>query len=190
MWKSIRSSIPQPLNPPDGFTMTAIDTATEVATESSADTQDPVDSESDAEEQTDTQYLDEDSDDWFAGFDCDDHNPDVNPDQTEIYDPPNQVDDDCDGSTDEAPEDTDPVVANSYIWIANSQQGTVSKIDTRELLELGRYWVRPDKAGSPSRTSVNLDGDVAVAARTGGISKFYADLADCKESNGQADIQT
>jgi len=81
-------------------------------------------------------------------------------------------------------------IVASYIWIANSEEGSVSKIDTRELMELGRYWVRPDHEGSPSRTSVNLDGDVAVAARTGGITKFYADTKKCQDTNGQPDIQT
>lgn len=78
----------------------------------------------------------------------------------------------------------------SYIWIANSDQGTISKIDTQTLIEHGRYRVRPDSAGSPSRTSVNLQGDVAVANRTGGITKVLADATDCVESNGQPGIQT
>ncbi len=51
--------------------------------------------------QTDTtkDCVDEDSDGWCAEFDCDDNNENANPDQEEI--PGNQVDDDCDGSTDE-----------------------------------------------------------------------------------------
>ncbi|WAS97015.1 Vgb family protein [Nannocystis punicea] len=78
----------------------------------------------------------------------------------------------------------------SYIWIANSAQGTISKIDTQTLQEMGRYIVRPDSAGSPSRTSVNLSGDVAVANRLGGLTKVYADPEDCQESNGMPGIQT
>ncbi len=78
----------------------------------------------------------------------------------------------------------------SYIWVANSGEGTISKIDTQTLVEQGRYRVRPDSAGSPSRTSVNLSGDVAVANRLGGVTKVYADIADCVESNGQPGIQT
>ena len=78
----------------------------------------------------------------------------------------------------------------SFIWIANSTQGTISKIDTVELRERGRYIVRPDSAGNPSRTSVNLDGDVAVANRNGGITKVYA-LADrCADSNDIPGVQT
>jgi len=78
----------------------------------------------------------------------------------------------------------------SYIWIANSSQGTISKIDTQTLQEKGRYIVRPDSAGSPSRTSVNLSGDVVVANREGGMAKVYARVIDCVESNGMPGIQT
>jgi hypothetical protein len=78
----------------------------------------------------------------------------------------------------------------SYIWVANSAQGTVSKIDTQTLVELGRYRVRPDSAGSPSRTSVNLVGDVAVGNRLGGIAKLYAREDRCVEINGMPGIQT
>lgn len=78
----------------------------------------------------------------------------------------------------------------SYIWIANSTQGTVSKINTETLVEEGRYIVRDDSAGSPSRTSVNLNGDVAIANRSGGVTKVYARPADCVESNGTPGIQT
>lgn len=78
----------------------------------------------------------------------------------------------------------------SYIWIANSDQGTISKINTQTMKEEGRYIVRPDQAGSPSRTSVNLTGDVAVANRSGGVAKVYAREESCVESNGMPGIQT
>jgi hypothetical protein len=78
----------------------------------------------------------------------------------------------------------------SYIWIANSSQGTVSKIDTQSMIEEGRYIVRADSAGSPSRTSVSLSGDVAVANRLGGVTKIYGNTADCLESNGVPGTQT
>jgi len=78
----------------------------------------------------------------------------------------------------------------SYIWIANSSEGTISKINTQTLVEEGRYIVRPDQAGSPSRTSVNLSGDVAVANRNGGLTKVYARPERCIESNGMPGIQT
>ncbi|MBZ5712601.1 hypothetical protein [Nannocystis pusilla] len=78
----------------------------------------------------------------------------------------------------------------SFIWIANSTEGTVSKIDTLDLAERGRYVVRPDGAGNPSRTSVNLSGDVAVANRNGGITKIHALPERCADSNGTPGIQT
>lgn len=78
----------------------------------------------------------------------------------------------------------------SYIWIANSSEGTISKLNTQTVVEEGRYRVRPDSAGSPSRTSVSLSGDVAVANRLGGVTKIYANPADCVESNGMPGIQT
>ncbi|KIG16889.1 Alkaline phosphatase [Enhygromyxa salina] len=78
----------------------------------------------------------------------------------------------------------------SYLWAANSSQGTITKIDTKTVTEVGRYQVRPDGAGSPSRTSVSLSGDVAVASRSGGVTKIYANEESCQESNGMPGIQT
>ncbi|WP_181197761.1 hypothetical protein [Enhygromyxa salina] len=78
----------------------------------------------------------------------------------------------------------------SYLWAANSTQGTISKINTKTVTEEGRYIVRPDGAGSPSRTSVSLAGNVAVASRSGGVTKIYANPEDCQESNGMPGIQT
>ena len=70
----------------------------------------------------------------------------------------------------------------SYLWVANSAQGTISKINTETLAEEGRYLARPDGAGSPSRTSVNLNGDVAVANRNGGITVVNGLLENCADS--------
>jgi hypothetical protein len=78
----------------------------------------------------------------------------------------------------------------SYIWVCNSGEGTISKINTTTLVEEGRYQTRPDTLGSPSRTSVNLSGDVAVANRLGGVTKLYALGDHCVDSNGMAGIQT
>lgn len=78
----------------------------------------------------------------------------------------------------------------AYIWVANSPAGTVSKINTDTMVEEGRYITRPDGSGDPSRTSVNLAGDVAVANRFGGLVKFWAETSDCVESNGMPGIQT
>ena len=77
----------------------------------------------------------------------------------------------------------------SYIWIANSSQNTISKINTVSMDEEGRYQAKPS-GGDPSRTSVSLSGNVAVANRNGGVAKFYANAADCVDSNGTPGIQT
>jgi hypothetical protein len=61
----------------------------------------------------------------------------------------------------------------SFIWIANSPENTISKINTVTLVEEGRYETR-DTFGNPSRTSVALSGHMAVANRSGGITKYFA----------------
>ena len=77
----------------------------------------------------------------------------------------------------------------SFIWISNSPEGTVSKIDTETLIEVARYRTGP-QGSDPSRTSVNLKGDVAVTNRDGSITKIGAIDDQCKEKNGQPGIQT
>jgi hypothetical protein len=83
----------------------------------------------------------------------------------------------------------DPDETHSYIWIANSGQSSMSKINTQTLVEEARYMTR-DTAGNPSRTSVALSGNVAVANRSGGVAKFYANVEDCPDTNGVPGIQT
>lgn len=88
------------------------------------------------------------------------------------------------------------VVDFSYIWIANTTQGTVSKIDTQSATEVGRYLVDDYDGASisscqgPSRTSVNLDGDVAVLDRGGGLTKIIADETLCPDVDGSGSIDT
>lgn len=77
----------------------------------------------------------------------------------------------------------------SYIWIANSPEGTISKINTETLEEEGRYATH-ESFGDPSRTSVNLNGNVAVANRNGGLAKFWANPDHCADQNGTPGIQT
>ena len=43
---------------------------------------------------------------------------------------------------------------------------------------------------TPSRTSVIPSGDLAVASRSSGLTKFYATIEKCQESNGMPGIQT
>ncbi len=76
----------------------------------------------------------------------------------------------------------------SYIWIANDTQGTVSKINTMTAIEEARYAV---EGGRPSRTSVNLNGDVAVSSRgPGAVTKVAAQLEDCVDLNQNGEIET
>jgi streptogramin lyase len=79
----------------------------------------------------------------------------------------------------------------SYVWISNSSQNSVTKLNTRTMVEEGRYWTRPDQGGSPSRTSVSVDGRaVAIANREVGITKIWADLDDCEDKNNNGVIDT
>ena len=80
----------------------------------------------------------------------------------------------------------------SYIWMANSAQGTMTKLNTDTMIEEGRYYMRPDHGGDPSRTTVSLSGNVAISARSngGGVTKFWANLDDCEEQNGMPGLQT
>ena len=84
----------------------------------------------------------------------------------------------------------------SYIWIANSPEGTVSKIDTRTGQEVARYATGPAEQAEPSRTSVNLYGDVAVSNRGsqlggfGGVTKIAAREEDCDDRNNNGTIET
>jgi hypothetical protein len=80
----------------------------------------------------------------------------------------------------------------SYIWIANSTQGTVTKLNTETMQEEGRFLTRSDANGSPSRTSVALSGRaVGVANRNGGVAKVFSQHEDCDEmKNGVPGLQT
>jgi len=127
----------------------------------------------------------------------------VGPEDTTVG--PDDDDDDAtdttSGSTDNGEDSTDTgepikcdppdaVAALPNLWVANASQGTVSRIDTENLVETGRFIVRPDSAGSPSRTAVAFNGDMAVANRNGGVTKIYANVEDCQDTNGVAGIQT
>jgi cysteine-rich repeat protein len=80
---------------------------------------------------------------------------------------------------------------NPVIWIANSGEGTVSKIDTKTLKELGRYCTAPGCKADPSRTTVGLSGDAVIANRAGGsIVKIAADKSQCVDRNNNGKIDT
>lgn len=81
---------------------------------------------------------------------------------------------------------------NKVIWIANTAQGTVSKVDTDSYMELARYFTGPNGAGNdPSRTSVNGFGDVYVGNRAGGsLSKISGQGQKCTDNNADNQITT
>jgi cysteine-rich repeat protein len=88
----------------------------------------------------------------------------------------------------EQQEGMDQQAVLSYIWIANSSQNTVSKVNTKTGVEEGRYRVA---GGSPSRTSVNLLGDVAVSSRDpGAVTKIAAKVESCVDKNNDGLIFT
>jgi choice-of-anchor A domain-containing protein len=106
---------------------------------------------------------------------------------------------------------TDP-----YIWIANYDLGTVTKMDTRTGRQLAKYdsvlvrnWdgsipaVRPPRertsagnCNSPSRTAVDGHGNAFVVNRaicsgnSASATKFAVDLSQCVDRNGNGTIDT
>ncbi|MBK9753497.1 MAG: lyase [Nannocystis sp.] len=81
----------------------------------------------------------------------------------------------------------------SYIWIPSTSDGWVVKINTRTMLEEGRYLTGPGGgAESVSRTAVSGDGRfVVVNGRGSGRSTAVAaGVEDCKDTNGDGMITT
>ena len=77
----------------------------------------------------------------------------------------------------------------SYIWISNSPEGTVSKINTQTGIEEARFIAGPGNA-DPSRTSVNLLGDAVVVDRAGGIAKIAVVEDHCVDFNNNGTIES
>ncbi len=103
-----------------------------------------------------------------------------------------------------------------FMWIANDVRGWVSKFDTRTGKEVGRYYsVIPkdcsnsggppcaggqvtntvaDSTWHPSRTAIDLAGDMWVANRgigkIGTVTKIANDVASCIDRNGNGTIET
>lgn len=74
------------------------------------------------------------------------------------------------------------------IWIANTANDTVTKVDTTTYAILGQY---ETGSNDPSRTSVNSAGDVFVGNRAGNvITKILGAGADCPDTNGDNAITT
>ncbi|MBI2897911.1 MAG: hypothetical protein HYY06_30410 [Deltaproteobacteria bacterium] len=74
-------------------------------------------------------------------------------------------------------------ITNHVIWIANSGEGTVSKVDTRLREEVARYDTGPSANSDPSRSTVNHKGDVVSVNRgEGSATKILA--SDCVDQDG------
>jgi len=78
-----------------------------------------------------------------------------------------------------------------FIWIANSGEGTISKLDTRTGNELGRYRTSEGN-GNPSRTTVDKEGNVWVGNRNNNtISKIgLSEWGQCIDRNKNGVIDT
>ena len=73
------------------------------------------------------------------------------------------------------------------LWVANSGEGTISKIDTPTGKELARYKACLD----PSRTAVAPDGSVWVGCRGDGkVAHIALDIDNCKDTSGNGTIET
>lgn len=104
------------------------------------------------------------------------------------------------GSCDDGTGTGTPTYKFSVLWVANSREGTVSKIDTITATEQARYYTGEPPEGrydflDPSRTSVSLAGDVVVANRTSwspnsSFTKVIGDPEDCIDRNGDGVITT
>jgi DNA-binding beta-propeller fold protein YncE len=107
-----------------------------------------------------------------------------------------------DGGTDaeadaDARPDTSPPSVESFIWISNTGEGTLSKVNTVAAVEVARYITGPyGTANDPSRTSVNRHGDMVVTNRNPNlmakpsVTKFAASEDDCIDRNASGVIDT
>lgn len=78
-------------------------------------------------------------------------------------------------------------INTNFIWIASTQSGEVSKVDTTTYAEVARYQTGND----PSRTSVNSVGDVFIGNRAAqSVTKISALGTDCPDTNGDGMITT
>ncbi|MGB1014054.1 MAG: hypothetical protein ACPG4T_07975 [Nannocystaceae bacterium] len=83
-----------------------------------------------------------------------------------------------------------PPPSFDYIWIPNSAQGTISKINTHTALEEARYRTSAIP-GDPSRTSINQYGDLAVSNRVpGSITKIAGHIDRCIDKDKDGSIDT
>lgn len=74
-----------------------------------------------------------------------------------------------------------------YLWAANHERDTVSKFNTDTNTEEAIYWV----GDNPSRTAVDLDGNVWIGGRDDGrLTKILWDTTSCKDRNTDSIVST
>jgi hypothetical protein len=113
--------------------------------------------------------------------------PEDDPDACE-YNCGNNVSEDDDGNL--VLDLTVSVIDVPYIWVANSDDMTISKINSKNGLEDARYNVGGE-CGSPSRTAVNETGGVWVNCRAGSrVVHIAGDPGTCIDRNGDGQITT
>ena len=84
-------------------------------------------------------------------------------------------------------------VEKSYLWVANTDEGSVSKVNTLSLIEEARYRTGPGGFNeSPSRTAVSLDGRFVIVNNrmSGSTAMIAANIEDCIDKNGNGTIET
>jgi uncharacterized repeat protein (TIGR01451 family) len=86
----------------------------------------------------------------------------------------------------------DQTITSPYIWVPNSNEGTVSKVDIHTGKELGRYRTGPTTGGAPSRTTVDQYGNCWVVNRvTGTVIKLgLYENGQYLDRNGNGVIET
>ncbi len=81
----------------------------------------------------------------------------------------------------------------SYLWVANTDEGSVSKVNTTTLMEEARYRTGPQGTyHSPSRTTVSLDGRFALVGNRNSQSVVLVAAVeeDCIDKNNDGMITT
>lgn len=79
-----------------------------------------------------------------------------------------------------------------FIWVPNSNNATISKIDTSTGKELGRYRTSSNTGANPSRTTVDLQGNCWVGNRQIGsaVKVGLLESGQCVDRNGNGQIDT
>jgi RHS repeat-associated protein len=80
-----------------------------------------------------------------------------------------------------------------FIWVAVSTKGTVVKINTETGAIMGEYWTSPNgQPKNPSRTTVDLNGNVWAANRDGNSVTHIGliENGQCVDRNGNGTIDT